>query len=91
MDIEFIWVFVGEGSQFPSGVFTSLGVGEKWIKKNELSGVITRYPLDSGVYDWAIMNGFFTPKKEEHKSPLFIGKFTSASMEHYHFENGEVD
>ncbi len=83
-----IWVFNGSGSRFPSGVFTDLESAENWIKLHGLSGVLTAYPENIGVFDWAIENKFFTPKKEEHSSPEFIGKFSSASQEHYHFENG---
>ncbi|MBP0595968.1 hypothetical protein J8I87_41405 [Paraburkholderia sp. LEh10] len=93
MNVEsgFIWVFVGEGARFPSGVFTVLDVAKAWIASNQLTGVLTRYPLNEGVYDWATSHGLFTPKKPEHSSPFFIGKFTIASMEHFHFENGLMD
>ncbi|TXC80128.1 DUF7710 domain-containing protein [Paraburkholderia azotifigens] len=93
MSIEsgFVWVFVGEGARFPSGIFTSLGSGKEWISANQLTGVLTRYPVDEGVYDWAISRNLFTPKKPEHSSPAFIGKFTSASMDHFHFESGIMD
>ncbi len=83
-----IWVFNGSGGRFPSGVFTDLLTAESWIKRYCLSGILTAYPVNSGVFDWAIENNFFTPKKEEHLSPEFIGKFSTASQEHYHFENG---
>ena len=87
----FVWVFVGANSRFPSGIFISYEAGEEWIMTYKLSGVITKYPLNVGAYDWAIAQGFFSPKKIEHSSPLFIGKFTCASMEHYHFECGVRD
>jgi hypothetical protein len=32
---------------------------EKWIHKNRLTGTLTQYPLDVGIYDWAIDNQFF--------------------------------
>jgi hypothetical protein len=74
-----------------SGVFETKEIAESWIKKHGLSGVLTKYPLDVGVFDWAIENGLFKPKNEKHLSPDFIGSFTSASQEHYHYENGLVD
>lgn len=89
--MENVWIFNGENSRFGSGVFTTLAIAEVWIKKNKLSGVLTRYPLDVGVYDWAIQSGVFSAKKEEHLRPEFIGKFTSASQEHFHYENGVRD
>jgi len=85
-----VWVFVGENSRFPSGIFISFEAGEKWIMEHKLTGVLTEYPLNEGVHDWAIAHGLFTPKKPEHSSPSFIGKFTCASMEHFHFELGEM-
>jgi len=74
---KFVWVFNGNSSRFPSGVFSSL------------SGILTCYPLDLGVYDWAIREDFFKITKEKHKAPHFIGLFSSAHQEHIHFENGE--
>lgn len=88
MEVEFVWVFNGENSRFASGVFTSLENASEWIGRNGLSGVLTKYPLNSGAYDWAIKSGIFTPKSPEHLLPSFIAKFTSAGMEHFHFENG---
>lgn len=89
MDPEkIIWVFNGVGSKFPSAVFTEKEIAEQWIKINRLTGTLTAYPLDISIYDWAISNGYFTPKGDQHRTPEFIGKFTSASQEHYHYEDG---
>ena len=33
----------------------------------------------------------FSPNNEKQKHPSFIGYFTCASMEHYHFLDGEED
>ena len=84
-----VWVFNGRGGRFPSGVFATRGAAEEWISKHQLSGTLTRYPVGIGVYDWAIANGQFKPKKPEHRQAEFIGKFTSAGMEHYHFDDEE--
>ncbi len=86
-----VWVFNGSNSKFPSGIFTEKEIAETWIKKYRLSGILTRYPLDEGVYDWAISNGSFSIKKGEETTPEFIQKFSSASQEHYHYENGSLD
>lgn len=83
-----IWVFHGTGAQFASGVFTSREGAAAWIASHRLTGVLTRYPLDQGVYEWAIENGVFTPNRPDQSSSAFIGRFTSASQEHYHFEEG---
>lgn len=48
---------------------------------------------NQGVFDWAKENDLINmkPEKFEQKKndPIFIGGFTTASMEHYHYENGE--
>lgn len=85
--IDEVWVFHGAGGKFTSGVFSSKEVAESWIMSRGLEGVLTKYPIDVGVYEWAINNHYFSPQKMEHSTPAFIQKFTSASMEHYHYEN----
>ena len=90
-DISTVWVFNGAKSNFPSAVFTTKDVAETWIKENRLTGTLTRYPLDRSVYDWAVDRKYFEPLKEEHKSADFIGRFTAASQEHYHYEAGDLD
>ena len=56
-----MWIFNGENSKFPSGVFSSLANGIEYIKKYNLSGTITEYPIDMGCYDWAVSLGYFVP------------------------------
>jgi len=83
-----VWIFHGAGGRFSSGVFTTLEQAEHWISKNALTGIVTLYPLDLGVYDWAIKNDLFEVKNEKHISPQFIQTFTTASQDHFHYENG---
>lgn len=90
-DIKGVWVFHGEGGRFSSGVFTDKSKAESWIGQHQLSGVLTLYPLNTGIYDWSLENGYFEAKKEEQFKPVFIQQFTSGSQEHYHFENGKLD
>jgi hypothetical protein len=85
---EFVWVFNASKGTFPSGIFTDLDRAEEWIATHRLTGTLTAYPLDEGVYEWAITRGFFTPHRAHQSTPEFIGKFTSASMEHHHYEDG---
>ncbi len=87
--VDQVWVFCGSNSLFPSGVFIELGAADRWIKEHSLTGTLTAYPLNTGVYEWAINKGYFLPSKSHQKTPLFKQNFTSASMEHYHYENGE--
>jgi hypothetical protein len=85
-DLKYVWVFNGNRNHFPSAVFTERLLAEEWIQKNQLEGTLTAYPLNVSVYDWLIEEGYFTPKKEEQKSPDSIANFSSAHQEHYHFE-----
>jgi len=86
-----VWIFNGQNSRFPSGVFTSKELADIWIKKHRLTGVLTLYPLDQGTYDWAIEKELFTPKKEHEFSSAFIEKFSSASQEHHHYLDGLIE
>ena len=88
-DLKQVWVFNGARNHFPSAVFTERRLAEAWIQKHQLEGTLTAYPLNISIYDWAIEKGYFTPKKEEQASPNFIANFSSASQEHYHFEEEE--
>lgn len=83
-----VWVFNGEQSTLPSGVFSTRDLAEAWIAQHKLSGILTAYPLDQGAYHWAIEQGMFTPTKDYQREAKFIGRFTSASLEHYHYEDG---
>jgi len=69
-------------SRFCGGVFTEKDIAETWINKNELSGVLTVYPINRAVYDWAIEKDFFRPVIEKHFSSEFKAGFSSASQEH---------
>jgi hypothetical protein len=82
-----VWVFNGDNS-FPSGVFSSRENAERWISEQRLSGTLTKYPVDVPVYDWAIANGAFKPKRADQREPRFIGRFSSAREEHYHYTDG---
>jgi hypothetical protein len=84
-----VWVFVAAGGRLPSGVFKDRSLAKDWIKKHNLSGLLTEYPVDIGIYDWAAAEGFFKAKYPSHNTPEFIGRFTSAYLRHSHFENGE--
>ena len=90
MEGQWVWVFNGLGGRFPSGVFSTREKARAWIQLHGLYGTLTAYALDQGAYDWAVSNGRFKPKKEEHSSARFIGAFSSASQPHEHFENDIV-
>jgi hypothetical protein len=86
--VKSVWVFNGAKGSFPSGIFTDLVRAERWIEHHGLTGTLTAYSLDTGVSEWAIAEKFFRPRKPHESSPEFIGRFTSASMEHHHYEDG---
>jgi hypothetical protein len=83
-----VWVFNGTGGQFPSGVFSTIEKADEWIAKHKLSGVLTWYPLDVGVYEWTIEKKYFLPRKDYQQTAHFIQGFSSAYTGHYHYENG---
>ncbi len=52
--IENVWIFHGAESNFAHGVFTDKDFAESWIKQYKLTGTFSLYPLNKGIYDWAI-------------------------------------
>ena len=88
--MDHVWVFNG-GGQFPAAVFTTREKAEVWISANRIEGTLTRYPLDVSVFDWAMACGFFKPMRGDQRTPQFIGQFSSASQEHYHYQFGRQD
>ncbi|MET3493398.1 DUF7710 domain-containing protein [Variovorax boronicumulans] len=87
-EISEVWIFNGANAKFPSAVFVAREDAFAWIKKLELTGVLTKYPVGISVYDWAIESGNFKVKSEKGSTPEFIANFSSAAQEHVHFENG---
>jgi hypothetical protein len=87
-DGNWVWVFCGDDSTAVSGAFTSREKAEAWIAEHHLDGTLTRLPLDCGIYEWTIENGFFNPAQDYQRSSKFVSRFSSAYLEHYHFENG---
>jgi len=87
-----VWVFNGGKGRFPGAIFEELDLAETWIRKHRLSGVLTAYPLNEGCFEWAIANNCtnLSPEKLAAKGTDsdFIGAFTSASQEHFHYEDG---
>lgn len=88
---DFVWIFNGSHARFPSAVFTSIASAKQWIAQHSLSGVLTKFPLNMGVYDWAVNEGYFVAKKEKHSESNFIGRFTTAHQEHFHFCDGIIE
>jgi len=87
-----IWIFIGEGGRFPSSAFTEKEAAESWIAKHNLSGMLSAMPVNQGLFEWAVENDALSMKpdilEKKRKDPAFIGTCTTASLEHYHYENG---
>ena len=81
-----VWIFTKAGARFPAGVFSQREKAEHWIRKHESSGTLAAYPVDVGLYDWVIGTGTRWPQRAAE----YIRCFSSASQEHYHYENGKV-
>ena len=88
--MDYIWIIKGNGeTKFPSDEKKKKSAAIKWIAENELTGVLTKYPIDIPLFEWAIENKYFTPKNELQKNAKAIENFNSAYLEHYHFEKGK--
>ena len=79
---------MGEGARMPSGLFSAQTSAEVWILHNRLTGVLTEFPVDIGVLDWAIRFAEFDPPVEKRASPAYVGRFTSGAVTHFRFEDG---
>ena len=86
-----VWIFLGDRARWPSGVFSSRESAVRWVAEHRLTGMITEYPVDVGVYDWAVATGTFRPSRPLHSSSGFVGGFTTAAQEHGHFTDGISD
>lgn len=86
--IQYLFVFMGERGFVPAGIFSSFETGKLWIEKEKLTGSLNKLPIDIGLYDWAIEKGYFKPMKSHESTPKFIERFSCASVEHWHFEDG---
>ena len=87
-----VWLFHASGAQFAGGAFQDVASAESWIAKHSLTGVLTAYPLGEGCFDWAERLEVIGMKPErlvaKRSDPAFVGGFTSAAQEHFHYENG---
>ena len=84
-----VWVFLGERAIHPAAVFSSREKAEVWIAAHGLDGILTLYPVDEPIYEWAIARGIFRPKQPYQFEAKFIQRFSSASQDYYHYELGK--
>jgi hypothetical protein len=83
-----VWMFTGDSSKLPSGIFSSKGKAEDWVRRHKLTGTLSEFPLDNGTYDHAIAEGLFEPRKEHETEAWFIADF-SPRLPHEHWRNGD--
>ena len=86
--MNWVWIFHGKSANFSSAVFDSKDLAEDWIVRAKVSGVLTRMPVNVSIYDWVVEHKYFSPKYPSQKSPEFIQCFSSAYLEHFHYESG---
>lgn len=93
-EYQFVWVFNNNKSNFSGGIFLSKDLAETWISRYNLTGILTQYPLNIGVLDYLIKEDLVGMRNETiervKNDPNKIGGFTSASLIHYHYENGDI-
>jgi hypothetical protein len=80
-----VWIFNGASQPLPSGVFSTRAAADAWIAQHSLAGLLTAYPIDTGVYDWTVRQGHVSVDKPSRR----IATFSSAYLEHYHYEDGK--
>jgi hypothetical protein len=81
-----VWIFNGLGGKFPAAVFSSRKKANIWIEKHQVSGCLTKYPMNISVYDWIIAHKDWKPSKAGERTARFIQAFSHAGLEHYHYE-----
>lgn len=62
---EYVWIFLGAGGWMPSGVFSDYYSAVDWIIKYSLSGYLGKFPVDIGVFDWAIQKEIHVPSEDD--------------------------
>ena len=72
MEQTSVWVFQGDGQNVVSGCFATQKAAEAWIAQKRLSGVLTAYPLNQPIYDWAMEQGYWQPTQTHHSQARFI-------------------
>jgi len=85
---EFVYIFHGEGAKFAASIYSDLASAKRDLYRLKLTGILTIYPVGKTIFDYVVEEGLFSPKDD--KTSKYIQCFSSAYLEHYHFENGEI-
>ena len=87
-----VWVFTGPQGHFPEGIFSSPERAETWIAAHQLTGTLTAHPLDRGIIDWVRERRWTNLRPQglarKRQEPESIVSSSTASQEHYHYEEG---
>lgn len=51
MQDVYVYVFCGFGGRHANAVFSTAERADDWVRKHELSGLLTRYKLDTPAFD----------------------------------------
>lgn len=85
MQLEYIWIIQNSENSNLIACFLNKNDAEKYIQDNHIKCMLTQYPVNISVYDWVISNDYWTPKIEPQKSAAFKANFSSAYLEHDHY------
>ena len=85
MKNNYIWLIQSSENLNVIGCFMRKHEAETYIFENNLKCMLTKYPINMSVYDWAIQNNFWQPKNDLQKNSKFRAKFNSAYLEHDHY------
>ena len=66
----------------PTGVFSSYEQAVRWIEKHKLVGYLGEFPIDVGVYDWAMQLDYY---KRNTRLNFDRQNFATGLLNHYHF------
>lgn len=86
-----VWIFHGADAEFAAGVFADKAEALAWIKRHQLTGVLTEYPVGDGCYDIALRDRHFIPTKPHHGSPAHVAGFSPSTTTHIHVQDGRPD
>lgn len=80
-----VYVFMGEAANYPAGIFESKEKAEEVIKRYSLTGILSLYPIDMLLYNWAIEKKFSISKRNIKKAPnilanLVVHRLTISTM-----------
>ena len=91
-----VWLFTSASNDvvpdahIPQAAFRTLAAADRWVRTLKPSGMLTEYPMNIGVFEWATARGVFKPRRDDQRATPFIETFSDASQAHAHYELGEL-